>query len=228
MNTKHTLMTIGVGIIGVVTFAGTANAAPIDLTAAKAKCDAAIAERIAELDKLSGRVGSAKALTADHKATVGGILGASKSGLTELQAKIDADTDAATLKADCGQVTTGFRIYALRAPQVHLALSGDRQATVLTKGNTIVPKLEAAIQKASTNGKDVTDANAKLDDLKAKLADATSLLNGLVDTELAVTPEQWNANHAVLSGAMQSLKTAQADLKTALADAKAIIADLKA
>jgi len=221
MNTKHTLMTIGVGIIGVVTFAGTANAAPIDLTAAKAKCDAAIAERIAELDKLSGRVGSAKALTADHKATVGGILGASKSGLTELQAKIDADTDAATLKADCGQVTTGFRIYALRAPQVHLALSGDRQATVLTKGNTIVPKLEAAIQKASTNGKDVTDANAKL-------ADATSLLNGLVDTELAVTPEQWNANHAVLSGAMQSLKTAQADLKTALADAKAIIADLKA
>jgi hypothetical protein len=228
MNTKHTLMTIGVGIIGVVTFAGTASAAPVDLTAAKAKCDAAITERVAELDKLSARVSSAKALTADHKTTVGGILGTSKSGLTTLQAKIDADTDAATLKADCGQITAGFRIYALRAPQVHLALSGDRQATVLAKGSTIVPKLEAAIQKAATNGKDVTDANAKLADLKAKLADATTLLNGLVDTELTVTPDQWNANHGVLSSAMQSLKTSQADLKTALADAKAIVADLKA
>jgi len=228
MNTKHTLMTIGVGIIGVVTFAGTANAAPVDLTAAKAKCDAAITERVAELAKLTTRVNSAKALTADHKATVGGILSASNSGLNDLKAKIDADTDAATLKADCGQITAGFRIYALRAPQVRLALAGDRQATVLTKGTTIVPKLEAAIQKAATNGKDVTDANAKLDDLKAKLADATTLLNGLVDNELTFTPEQWNANHGVLSGAMQSLKTSQADLKTALADAKAIIADLKA
>jgi hypothetical protein len=228
MNTKHTLMTIGVGIVGVVTLAGTASAAPIDLATAKAKCDTAITERFGELDKLSARVSTAKALTADHKATVGGILGTSKSGLTDLKAKIDADTDAATLKADCGQITAGFRIYALRAPQVRLALAGDRQATVLAKGGTIVPKLEAAIQKAATNGKDVTDANAKLDDLKAKLADATGLLNGLVDNELTVTPDQWNANHGVLSGAMQSLKTSQADLKTALADAKAIIADLKA
>jgi hypothetical protein len=205
MNTKHTLMTIGVGIIGVVTFAGTANAAPIDLTTAKAKCDTAITERVAELAKLTSRVSTAKALTSDHKTTVGGILSASTSGLNDLKAKIDADTDAATLKADCGQI-----------------------ATVLAKGNTIVPKLEAAIQKASTNGKDVTDANAKLADLKAKLADATGLLNGLVDNELTITPEQWNANHGVLSGAMQSLKTSQADLKAALADAKAIIADLKA
>ena len=46
--------------------------------------------------------------------------------------------------------------------------------------------------------------------------------------QLAVTPEQWNANHSVLGTAMTSLKTSQADLKTALADAKAIVADLKA
>ena len=228
MNTKHTLLALGVGMIGVVTFAGTANAAPVDLTTAKAKCDASIAERVAELDKLSARVNGAKALTADHKTTVGGILSASKSGLTDLRTKIDADTDAATLKADCGQITAGFRVFALRAPQVHLALTGDRQAAGLAKSNTIVPKLEAAIQKASANGKDVTDATAKLADMKAKLADATSLLNGLVDTELAVTPEQWNANHGVLATAMTSLKTSQADLKTAVADAKAIVADLKA
>ena len=228
MNSKHTLMAVGVGIVGIVTFAGTAMAAPVDLSTAKAKCDAAIAERVVELDKLSTRVGSAKALTADHKNTVGGILSASKSGLTDLKAKIDADTDAAALKADCGQITVGFRVYALRAPQVHLALTGDRQSAALAKGNTIVSKLEAAIQKAAANGKDVTDATAKLDDLKAKLADSTTQLSGVVDNELAVTPDQWNANHGVLAPAMQALKTSQTDLKAAFADAKAIIADLKA
>jgi hypothetical protein len=228
MNTKHTLMAFGVGIVGVVTLAGTASAAPVDPTAAKAKCDAAIAERVAELDKLSARVGTAKALTADHASTVGGILAASKSGLTDLKAKIDADTDPATLKADCGQITVGYRIYALRAPQVHLALTGDRQSAAVTKSNTMVTKLDAAIQKAAANGKDVTDATAKLADMKAKLADASGLLAGVVDNELAVTPDQWNANHSVLASAMQSLKSSQTDLKAALADAKAIIADLKA
>lgn len=234
MHTKHTATALGttlaVAIVGVLTLAGTASAArpAVDLTVAKAKCDAAIAERVVELDKLNGRVDAAKALTAGHKATVGGILATSTSGLTDLKAKIDADTDAATLKADCGQITVGYRVYALRAPQVHLALVGDRQSAVLARGTTIAGKLDTAIQKAAAAGKDVTDATAKLADLRAKLADATAQLNGLVDHELTLTPEQWNADHTVLGATMQALNTSQADLRAALADARAIILDLKA
>lgn len=230
MNTKHTIATISVGLVGMLTFVGTASAAhpTVDLSAAKAKCDAAVATRFTEIDKLTARAGAAKNLTADHHATITGLLSASRSGLGDLQAKIDADTDAATLKTDCQTILTGFRVFALRAPQVHLAIVGDREAAVIGKGNTVATRLDTAIQKAGANGKDVTDATAKLADMKAKLADATSLLGGVVDNELTLTPAQWNANHAVLSPTTTALRAVQTDLRAALADGKAIVADLKA
>ncbi len=229
MNTKHTITAISVGLVGILAFAGTASATrPTgDLSAAKAKCDAAVAQRTTEIDKLTTRANSAKNLTADHHATINSFLSTSRSGLVDLQARIDADTDAATLKTDCQNVASVFRVFALRSPQVHLAIVGDREAAVLAYGNGLVTKLDVAIQKAAANGKDVTDATMKLVDLNAKLADATSLLSGVVDTELALTPDQWNADHNLLSTTTTALRTAQQDLLAALADGQAIVADLK-
>ena len=230
MKHQHTIAAAAVGLVGLLTFAGTASAArpAIDLSVAKAKCDAAVAERMVEITKLTTRSNAAKHLSAGHLASIGSTLSSTKSGLTALQTKLDADTDAATLKADCADIATGYRVFALRAPQVHLSIVGDRQSAILAKGNNAATKLETAIQKAAANNKDVTDATAKLADMKAKLADATAKLNGVVDSVLAVTPDQWNANHSVLAGSLQALRAAQADLKAAFADARTIIADLKA
>ncbi len=226
MNSKHTIAVVGVGLVGLLTFAGTASAG--DLSVAKARCDAAIAERQVELDKLTHKSDAAKNLTTAHHSTIVSMTSASKSGLADLQAKIDADTDVATLKSDCDSIYSGFRVFALRAPQVNLAIVGDRESNLVAKGNAIAIKLDAAIQKASAAGKDVTDANAKLADMKTKLAEATSLVNGIVDNELTFAPEQWNSNHDVLQPSDASIRSAHQDLKAAFADAKAIVADLKA
>jgi hypothetical protein len=232
MNTKHTIAMISVGFVGLLTFAGVASATPpsptVDLSAAKAKCDATVTQRTAEIDKLTAKASAAKNLSASHHSTIDAFLSTSRSGLVDLQAKIDADTDAATLKADCQNVFAGFRVFALRAPQVHLAIVGDRQIAVIARGNNVATKLDAAIQKAAANGKDVTDATAKLADMNAKLADAASLVNGVVDNELTFTPDQWNANHSLLSPTTTALRSAQQDVVTALADGRAIVADLKA
>ena len=230
MNTKHNLAIIGVGLVGMLTFAGTASATrpAVDLTAAKAKCDAAVAVRTAELTKLTSKAAGAKNLSSGHLGTINDIISSSTSGLTDLQTKIDADTDASTLRADCETIATGFRIFALRTPQVHLAIVGDRQSAVVDKVSDLATKLDAAIQKAAENGKDVTDATAKLADMNAKLADAAGLLPGVVDNELTFTPEQWNANHTILSSSVTTLHTVQTDLANAIADAQAIVADLQA
>ncbi len=98
---------------------------------------------------------------------------------------------------------------------------------IATKLDDAATELDAAIQTAAGNGIDVTDATAKLADMKAKLEDVGSLLDGVVDNELALTPAQWNADHSVLSAATTALHSAQTDLTAALADAKAIVADLK-
>ncbi|MEI7546450.1 MAG: hypothetical protein WCK21_00115 [Actinomycetota bacterium] len=230
MKRSHSITLALVGLIGGLAFAGTAAASKpaTDLGPLKAKCDAAISTRQAELDKLSSRAGSAPHLSGGHKSTIDSIIGSSKSGLGALQTKIDADTDLATLKADCDAVASEYRVFALRSPQVHLALAGDRESAGVAKANDIAAKLQTAITKAEGNGKDVTDAKAKLADMKAKLADAGSKLSGTVDSELGLTPSQWNADHSVLAGPTQALRTAGDDLKAALADAKAIVADLKA
>lgn len=230
MNTKHTLAAIGLAVAGIVGVAGTASASgrPAgDLSTAKAKCEAAIDVRLAEIDKLSSKAGGVKLLTAGHKSTIDGFLSSSRSGLADLRVKVDGDTDAATLKTDCESVATGYRIFALRSPQVHLAIVGDRQSFAVTKGNKVADALQAAIDKAEQLGKDVTAAQASLDDMRAKLADASTQLGGTVDSELGLTPADWNADHTVLNGATTKLRAAQADLKAAFADAKAIVSDLK-
>jgi hypothetical protein len=241
MKRQYTIAAISIGLVGIFAAGASVSAANptvndtaslninfADLTAAKARCDAAIVVRQAELSKLTHLADAAQALSSGHHSTVVSMLSTSTSGLAALKTKIDGDTDAATLKTDCQSIMTGYRVFALRSPQVHLAIVGDRESALVGKGNTAATKLDAAIQKAAGNGKDVTDATAKLADMKAKLADAASLLNGVVDHELTFTPDQWNSNHDVLKSSGTALRSAGDDLKTAFADAKAIVADLKA
>ena len=232
MKRSHTFTALAaIPLAGALCIGNTASAAgrPAgDLGPAKARCTAAITERQNELNSLSGKAAGAAQLTDAHESTIASFLSSAKSGLSELQTKIDADTDPATLRADCDAVRTEFRVFALRAPQVHMAIAGDRQAAGLTKATTIAAKLQTAIQTAADNGKDVTSETAKLAEMNGLLADASSKLGGVVDAELSVTVTQWNSDHTVLSATNTALHAAQNDLRAALADAKAIIAELKA
>ena len=229
--TRHRFIAAGLALAGVLGVAGTVSAAgterEIDLDAAKARCVEAITVRHAEIAKLTGQAGSAANLTDAPEATIDSFLGAADSGLTALQATIEADTDPAALRAHCESIATDYRIFALRSPQVHLAIGGDRAAAAIAKSADIVTRLEAAIDKAAAAGEDVTAATAALADMKAKLADASSVLSGVVDAELTLTPADWNANHSVLAPTTSALRTVKTDLQAAMADARAIIADLK-
>ncbi len=229
--TRHRFLAAGLALASVLGVAGTASAAgaerEIDLAAAKARCVEAITVRHREIATLNGLAGSAASLTDAHEATIHSFLSAADSGLTALQATIEADTDPAALRAHCESIATDYRIFALRSPQVHLAIGGDKAAAAITKSAGIVTRLENAIEAAAAAGEDVTAATAALADMKAKLADASAVLSGVVDTELGFTPADWNANHSVLAPTTAALRTVKGDLQAAVADARAIIADLK-
>ena len=166
-------------------------------------------------------------LTDGHQSSLNSIISDSTSGITALRAEVEADTDAASLKEDCTAVAEQYRVYALRAPQVHYTIAADRASAGLDKAQAAVVKLQAAIDKAAAAGKDVTDETAKMAELQALLADAEHQLDGLADTVLGFTPAQWNANHSLLSPSKAALQTVRTDLQSAVADAKAIIAGLK-
>ena len=228
MNRTHTVAAFGIGLATLLTFASTAAAAPPDLSTAKARCIAEISERQVQLDTLAGKATASAELTDAHEGTIVSIVSAAKAGLAGLQTEIEGDTDGASLRADCEAIATEYRIYALRTPQVHIALAGDRTAVGVAKVTEIAGHLQEAIDAAAATGKDVTEATALMAELQGNLGAAGSSLSGVVDSELGYTPADWNANHSVLTPATEAVRAANASVKAALANARAIVAELKA
>ena len=160
--------------------AGTARCAAVWLTAraeptvsnlrAVGFCE--IDRRLATIDRLSGLVDEAGALTDSHKASLMGILRADKAGLTALRAQIAADTTVATLKIDIKKIYTDYRIYVLVVRQVVLVRGDDRVGVAADRLTGASGKVADAIARAKAEGKDVTEAQGHLDAMIAAIATA--------------------------------------------------------
>jgi hypothetical protein len=195
------------------------------LAVIQADAAAKIAKRVASLTKSIGRVTANKYLTAIDKSTILARLNSDLSGLQALGAKIAADTDRAVAAADFATIFTSYRVYAVALPQSHYAAAAD----ALT--GTVIPKLNDAYQKLSdalaASSKSTPELQAKLADMRTQIDTATSTISGVAASALAVTPAQYNANHAILAPSRAAIVSAQAAARTARADAKTIVLALK-
>jgi hypothetical protein len=193
------------------------------LTALKAFGDCEINRRFATLTDLSAKITASKVMTSSDKTALQGDISSTNSGLTSLKAKIDADTDIATVKTDITAIAANFRVYLLVVPQVQLINAADAVIAAQTKFGEINTKLTAAIATAHAAGKDTTAAQADLDAMNASVTTAAGLATPLPAQLLPLTPAQYNGGTAgpVLTAARTALGTARDDLKSAEASAKA-------
>lgn len=183
------------------------------------------ANRITALNRGITRVTATTTLTAADRATILGTLNADLGGMTSLQAKIAADTDATTALADYRSIFTGWRVYAVGLQQSFIAAAADGIT------GTAIPKLQSAASKisglfAADPSKATPELQAKFADMQAKTADAVTATTGFAAAALAVTPAAYNADHAVLVDDRIAARAALADTKAATADGKAILAAL--
>lgn len=197
------------------------------LAAEKARCLAAVDVRLPELRRLDAALAAARRVTDAHRQAQAASLTTATSGLQALRTTIAADTDRTALDAHCRSIVDDYRVFALRAPQTHLVVAGDAAAAGVAALADATTKLATALDRAAAAGRDVTAARGALADLRAKTADASGRLAGLVDGVVAVTPSQYDADHGVLDGARAGLKAVAADLHAARADVAAIAAALK-
>ena len=199
------------------------------LSTAQAACEKAIDDRLAALDKLAAAVDGRPAVTDEHQATIDGHIAAAKAGLGALRDKIAADTDAATLKADCRQIVDGYRVYVVVVPRSHEVVAADAVVAGADKLTARVGDLQAAIDAAEAKGHDVSHDRELLADLQAKVASAHDAAAGVPATVLGLTAADWDAGTAkpALQSGHATLKSAHGDLATALQDAKSIVKDLK-
>jgi hypothetical protein len=195
------------------------------LAVIQADAAAKIAKRQASLTKAIARVTANKYLTNADRSAILGTLNADASGLTSLGAKIAADTDRAVAAEDFGKIFTSYRVYAVALPQAHYAAAAD----ALT--GTVIPKLNDAytklVSRLAASGKSTPALEATLADMKTQIDKATSSASGVAAAALAVTPAQYNSNHAVLSSVHASIVSAHSAARLARADAKTVVQALR-
>jgi hypothetical protein len=192
-----------------------------------------IDRRVAALNALVTRVGDLKRLNADAKASVTTSLTNQAQALTALKAKIQADTDEETLKADVKSVTEAYRVFALVMPQGRIVIMADTEVYVADALLTVGAKLDARIKAAAAAGKDVTALNAMLTDLGAKASDAKVQAQAAIELIANLQPDQGDkakmeANNKALADARAKLKVGHEDLKAARANVTKIMNALKA
>ena len=181
--------------------------------ALKARGDFEIDRRLRTLADLSRRVHDATHLTADDRDALTTQLAAETSGLTALKAKIDADTDLATLRADLRDIVTQYRVYLLMDPKVHLVIGADRVLAAADAFDKVFAKLD---------GKPGVD-QAKLADAKAKVAEARKLAGAVPGAVIPLQPPDYPGNRPALLSARDSLRTARQDLRAARVDVGRLI-----
>lgn len=192
-----------------------------------------IDRRVAALNSLVTRVGDLKRLNADARSSVTTSLTNQAQALTALKAKIQADTDEETLKADVKSVTEAYRVFALVIPQGRIVIMADTEVYVADALLTVGAKLDARIKAAAAAGKDVAALNTQLTDLGAKASDAKVQAQAAIELIANLQPDQGDkakmeANNKALADARAKLKAGQEDLKAARADATKITTALKA
>lgn len=184
--------------------AGAAPAAPAGAAKqySRAACNRALDERLFVLAIAEHRVGEARRLTADQKAT-------QIAGIDQVQAQLtgvnrpalQAARTAAQIRSACQAIYTDNRVYAVVLPQLFVTVRVDEYGNALDRFAPLVAEKRAA-------GVDVTELESLLAIASAHVDTAAALVSG-------VTPDRFNVDPA---GVRQAFDSARAELDLALGD----------
>lgn len=202
-------------------------------TKAKGRGDAEVDRRITALTDLNTRIQAMQKVTDTFKQNIASAIQAQLTEFASLKAKIDADADSATLKADLKSITDSYRVFALVMPQARIAAAADRSVTLVSMMSTLGAKLQARIQAVQQGGADVTALTAALTDMAAKLQDAQTQASAAVTASAPLNPDNGDktvmaSNTAALKVARTAIQAAHADLVQARKDVDTILKGLKA
>ncbi len=163
-----------------------------DLTHLKSMADKAISQRIATLNSLLTRIQNDSRLDAGEKSALSADVQTDISGLTSLKAKIDADSDLASARADAKNIVTNFRIYAMFAPKMRLLITIDNLQAMSNRIGSLVPKLQSLTDNLKSQGKDTSKIQSLIDDIKNQLSSISSELSVDKSTVMGVTVSTQN------------------------------------
>jgi hypothetical protein len=198
--------------------------APTDYTCVIHYGDMAIAARQVSLSTLNSRVTTqfkAGRISSSDNATLTSDIASNESGLSALKARLDADTDATTARADFRSIYTTFRIYAVVLPRDYHELWLDM---IIHKDNQLQGH-ETLIQDA-INGAPASvqaQANQLFTDYKTQVTNSLAQAAAAQQIIPQLTPAAFNSDPTSYKTTLTTYKT---DIRTAAQDTKTAIYDL--
>jgi hypothetical protein len=224
---KVLVAALAVGLTGLVGLRpAPAEAQQARLAAAKQVASGAITRRVLALRELTTAAKSIARLGDADRSALTNQLQDQINGLTTLNAKIQGDTDEATVRADAQKIVTDYRVYVLTIPKARGVVASDIELNAADRLAKLADRLSTAIDQAK-EGKDTTKAKADLASLRGKIASVTATVSPLPAALLGLQPAGYPANHSTLEQARQSLRTGRTALAEAAALVRQVIVDLK-
>jgi hypothetical protein len=176
---------------------------------------------------MTSEVNGSKDITASDRATLLGQLQADESGLTTLLATIKGDTTVKQALADTATIVTGYRVYLLEQPKVHLVIAANTETTVEAKLQSKLPSIQTAINNSNASAAQKAAALTAFNDCTTQLAAAQSASSGIVSEVIDLLPSGYPGNQPALESAKDQAQTARTDLGKCRTDIQSIRTDLK-
>lgn len=186
-----------------------------------------ITRRLDFLNVLLTKLDTIKKLSASDKAALKAQIQAQIDSLTALQAKINADTDLTTLRADVKSIINGYYIFAFFRVKIELLVAADRLSATTDNLDMIYAKLSKRVADDKSQGKDTTLLETELSQMFAKINDAKTQYQ-TAETELnKLTAQGFPGNKSVLLSSRSEIKLGASDLRGAFELANKIRLGLK-
>ncbi|MGO8686396.1 MAG: hypothetical protein ACLQT7_04305 [Candidatus Dormibacteria bacterium] len=186
----------------------------------------AVGDRESALREMAADLDGSAAIGAGDKSTLLGQVSADESGLETLLGTIDSDTSVAQARADTETIVTGFRVYLLEGPKVHLVIAADTEGSVESVIQAHLPAVQTAIDDSAASAAQRARAQTALNDCSSQLGAAESASSGIVAEVIDLQPSGYPGNQPTLVSARQSAQTARQELGTCSTDLQDIRQDL--
>lgn len=196
------------------------------LACIKQRAAEAISQRETALQKMASDLNGNSHVSASDRATLLAQIQADESGLTALNATIQADTTAKQARSDALTIVTGYRVYVLEGPKVHLVIAADTEGAAETKLQSVMPAIQTAIDKSTAPPDKRADAQAAFNDITSHLAQAVNASSSIASSVIGLEPSGYPSNKSTLTSARGSAETARQDLEQCRHDLSTIREDL--
>lgn len=179
--------------------------------------DQLIATRQTALTNLNSKVTgdlNKQLITGDEAAVLQSDISTNQQGLSALQTKLNAETNAQAARQDVVNIFWQFRIYVVVLPRDYRQLYLDIARTLDTKLRGFGPQVQQAIEKAPIN--EQPQLQSLFSDYQAQLTTAEGQFDAAATDVIALTPSNYNYTRASYENTLASLNASLKTIRSAL------------